>query len=110
MNPNILWDTLKAVVRGKLISLSTAIKKAKENKLKQLEDSLKEQEKQHCKNQDPQTLLKIKEIKYQISDIYKEELEKKHKFLKQSYYEVGPKATKLLAKYAKNKCPNLYSK
>lgn len=81
-----------------MISLSTAIKKAKENKLKQFEDSLKELEKQHCKNQDPQTLLKIKEIKNQISDIYKEELEKKYKFLKQSYYEVGPKATKLLAK------------
>uniref|UniRef100_A0A3P9CL64 Uncharacterized protein n=1 Tax=Maylandia zebra TaxID=106582 RepID=A0A3P9CL64_9CICH len=27
VNPNILWDTLKAVVRGKFISLSAALKK-----------------------------------------------------------------------------------
>ena len=37
VNPNILWDTLKAVVRGKLISLSAAMKKAKENRLNQHE-------------------------------------------------------------------------
>lgn len=103
VNPNILWDTLKAVIRGKLISLSTAIKKAKGNKLKQLEDSLKELEKQHCQNQDPQTLSKIKEIRNQISDIYKEEIEKKLKFLKQTYYEVGPRATKLLARKIRKK-------
>lgn len=94
---------LKGCCRGKLISLSTAIKKAKENKLKQLEDSLNELERQHCRNQDLQTLPKIKEIRNQISDIYKEELQKKTPFLKQSYYEVGPKATKLLAKKIRKK-------
>lgn len=98
VNPNILWDTLKAVIRGKLISLSTAFKKAKESKFKQLENNLKEMEKQHSETQDTQTMIKIKEIRNQILDIYKEESEKKYKFLKQSYYEVGPKATKLLAK------------
>lgn len=82
VNPNILWDTLKAVVRGKLISLSTAIKKAKENNLKQLEKNLKELETQHSKVQNPEIMTKIKEIKDQISLIYKEELAKKYKYLK----------------------------
>lgn len=82
VNPNILWDTLKAVVRGKLISLSTALKKAKEHNLKQLESNLIELEKEHSENQNPQTLNKIKEIKNQIMDIYKEDLEKKYRFLK----------------------------
>ena len=35
--------------------------------------------------------------------IYKEDLEKKYTFLKQSYYEVGPKATRLLAKKLRKK-------
>ena len=56
VNPNILWDTLKAVVRGKLISLSTAIKKAKEHTLKQLESNLIELEKEHSENQASQIL------------------------------------------------------
>lgn len=80
MNPNILWDTLKTVVRVKLISLSTAIKRAKENKLKQLETNLKELERQHSENQNPQIMIKIKEIWKQFLDISKEELEKKYKF------------------------------
>lgn len=60
-------------------------------------------EKQHSETQDTQTMIKIKEIRNQILDIYKEESEKKYKFLKQSYYEVGPKATKLLAKEIRKK-------
>ncbi len=103
VNPNILWDTLKAVIRGKLISLSTAIKKEKENKLKQLENNLKKLERQHSEKQDPKMMTKIKEIRNQILNIYKEELEKKYKFLKQSYYEAGPKATKLLARKIRKK-------
>lgn len=46
---------------------------------------------------------KIKETRAKISDIYKEEEEKKYKFLKQSYCEVGPKATKLLPRKIKKK-------
>jgi exonuclease III len=36
VNPNILWDALKAVIRGKLISIGTNIKKTKEKNLKSL--------------------------------------------------------------------------
>ena len=40
----------------------------------------------------------IKEVKDQISYILNDELEKKLRFVKQSFYELGPKATKILAK------------
>lgn len=103
VNPDILWDALKAVVRGKLISVSAGIKKAKEIQLKQLEKNLIELEREHSKNQKPQLLTKINDIRNQISDMYKEKLEKKYTFLKQAYYEVGPKATKLLAKKLRKK-------
>ena len=103
VNPNILWDTLKAVVRGKLISLSAAMKKAKENRLNQLEKKLGELEKRHSENQSEQIMCEIKEIRNHISNCYKDELDKKYKYLKQSYYEVVPRATKLLAKRIRKK-------
>lgn len=77
VNPNILWDTLKAVVRGKFISLSAALKKAKENQLNGLENTLKDLENRHKKTQSDQTLKQIQKIKKQILDIYQEEEEKK---------------------------------
>lgn len=69
VNPDILWDALKAVVRGKLISVSAGIKKAKESQLKQLEKNLIELAREHSKNQKPQLLTKINDIRNQISDM-----------------------------------------
>jgi len=43
-------------------------------------------------------MITIKESRNQIRDIHKEQLDKKYKMLKQSYYEAGTKATKLLAR------------
>ena len=48
-------------------------------------------------------MCEIKEIRNHISNCYKDELDKKYKYLKQSYYEVGPRATKLLAKRIRKK-------
>lgn len=39
-NPPILWDAAKAVLRGKIISITTAPKKARELRFKRLEDEL----------------------------------------------------------------------
>uniref|UniRef100_A0A671XN45 Reverse transcriptase domain-containing protein n=1 Tax=Sparus aurata TaxID=8175 RepID=A0A671XN45_SPAAU len=58
-------------------------------------------EKQHKTTQDPSLLSKIKEIRDNIDRLLTTEIEKKTRFLKQSYYEVGPRATKLLAKRLK---------
>uniref|UniRef100_A0A8C5EFR7 Uncharacterized protein n=1 Tax=Gouania willdenowi TaxID=441366 RepID=A0A8C5EFR7_GOUWI len=54
-----------------LISLSSAIKRAKENKLTELENNLKDLETKHSKKQDPQVMIKMKETKNQILDIHK---------------------------------------
>jgi hypothetical protein len=40
----------------------------------------------------------IQKVKQEIEQIYREEVEKKLRFLKQQYYEAGSKATKLLAR------------
>lgn len=62
INPYILWDT---VMRGKVIPLNTALKKEK-CQLKQLENDLKELERQYRKNQDLQTHINIKDSRNQI--------------------------------------------
>lgn len=66
--------------------------------MNQLENSLKKLESQHSENQNTDIMNKIKEVRHQILEFYKENLERKYKFLKQSYYESGPKATKLFAR------------
>lgn len=101
VNPVILWDALKAVIRGKLIAKTTAVKRTREETYKKEKEKLFKIEQQHKNMQDPSLLPRIKEIKDNIDGILTAEIEKKTRYLKQSYYEVGPRATKLLAKRLK---------
>lgn len=101
VNPIILWDALKAVLRGKLISKTAAMKKAKEKTYLKEKESLTSLEQQHKNSGDPLLLPKIKEARENIDALLNTEIEKKTRFLKQAYYEVGPKASRLLAKRLK---------
>lgn len=49
-------------------------------------------------NQNIQLLQEMKTIKGEIDEILRGEIEKKLRFVKQEYYESGPKATRLLAR------------
>lgn len=89
---------LKAVIRGKLIAKTASIKKAKEETYKKEKEKLFKIEQQHKNTRDSSLLPKIKEIRDSIDRILSTETEKKTRFLKRSYYEVGPRATRLLAK------------
>lgn len=60
VSPNIQRNTLKAILMGKIISLSSAIKK--EKKLKKLESTLKDLEKAYADTQETQMLSKAKEV------------------------------------------------
>lgn len=97
MNPVILWDAGKAVLRGKIISEAASIKRMREQKLQNLQNKLLELEKLHSKNKDPQLLQQMRPIKQEIDKIYCDELEKKLRFTKQRHYEAGSKASKILA-------------
>ena len=97
VNPVMLWDAAKAVLRGKIISESAFIKKMKTQKLLNLQNQLTELEQKHSKNKDPQLLLQMRPLKQEIDKIYCDEIEKNLRFTKQRYYEAGSKASKLLA-------------
>lgn len=101
VDPTILWDAMKAVIRGKLIAQTTFYKKVKlETYQKQIE-KLKGLELNHKKTRDPETLNQIKEARKKVEDILMDEMEKKTRFLKQTYYEGGSKASKMLARRIK---------
>uniref|UniRef100_A0A8C7WYM9 Reverse transcriptase domain-containing protein n=1 Tax=Oryzias sinensis TaxID=183150 RepID=A0A8C7WYM9_9TELE len=98
VNPNILWDTLKAVLRGNLIAITSAQNKEKKDKYNQKVAILNNLEKQHKQSQSQTILQQIKTLRTEINDILSEEIEKKTRFVRQMYHDSGPKANKLLAR------------
>lgn len=90
VNPSILWDAAKAVLRGKIIARTAALKKMKTQKLTGLQEKLRDLEQIHITNNDPSIIQQIRHTKQEIDQILGEEVEKKIRFMKQRYYEAGP--------------------
>lgn len=94
---------MKAVMQGKLISRTTYLKKIRLKLYQEKIGELKILEQQHKNSNDPGLLHQIKEAKKTGNEILGNEVEKNMKFLKQTYYEAGPKATKLLPRCIRKK-------
>lgn len=97
VSPSITWDASKAVMRGKLIMWSSYKKKEKQMQINKLLLILKNLETKHATVKDPQTLEEINSVKRRLNDIYDRQEEIKARFVKQKYYDYGPRAKKLLA-------------
>lgn len=97
MSSSVLWDAAKAVLRGKLLKWSLREKKEKQKILTDLSTSLKALEQKHIELNKPQILEEIKVRKQQINKILDKQVEIKLKYIKQKYYENGPRAKKMLA-------------
>ena len=89
---------MKVVLRGELIAITSRQKKLKQISYLKLVGKLKKLEIRSQTTQNNQILQEIKNTKGEIDTILKEEIEKKLRFVKQDYYEMGSKATKLLAR------------
>ena len=61
-------------------------------------DKLKNLETKYQNTKKTQLLQEVKTIKEEIDKLLKDEIEKKLRFMKQQYYETGPKATRILAR------------
>ncbi len=77
VSPVTLWDAAKAVLRSKIISTTAYLKKAKTQKLTDLQNKLLELEQLHSKQKNPILLQQMKPIKQEKDKIRSEELEKK---------------------------------
>lgn len=97
VSPNTLWDTLKVVTRGKLFSLTSHLKKIKDQKLVDLQSNLKLKQQEDITNPNFTLKQEIKKIQDEINYIYTQEAQKKLAFIRQRYYEIGGKSTKYLA-------------
>ncbi len=96
VSPTILWDTLKAVLRGKIISITTHMKKLQGHRLSDLQGKLKQLQLSNSRNVRSTLKEEIKKLQSEIDDIYTQETQKKMIFLKQKNYEVGGKSSKFL--------------
>lgn len=111
MDPSILWDALKAVIRGKLIAITSTFKKERLANYEKVTSELKQLERKHKCNANKEVMAQIGKLRKEINSLLQLEVEKKAKFLKQNYYEAGPRATKLLARrMRKQQTNNLISK
>lgn len=93
----IVWDALKACMRGKIISFCSHKKKERQSKLQELNKELKELETKHKRNLNSELEKKLKVLRNKINAMYQLEIRKKMIYTKQKYYESGSKFTKLLA-------------
>lgn len=98
VDPTILWDALKAVIRGRLISHTAYLKRVRLETYHKQIGKLKELEQQHKQSKDSDIFKQIKEARKKIDDILLDEVERKARFIKQTYYEGGSKATKVMAR------------
>nr|AAD02930.1 reverse transcriptase [Oryzias latipes] len=97
VSPGTLWDALKAVLRGKIISISSYQKKASQQKLKCLEEKLLKLQQEHFQSVNTKNKTEIIKLKKEIDDINTLAVQKKLVLMKQKYYEVGSKSLKLLS-------------
>lgn len=117
VTPSVLWNALKAVLRGKITAISLYEKKLRKERLINLEQKLKELQREHVETLNKETRLKMIKIKKEIDEINTLEIQKMLLFTKQRYYETGGKSLKPLTlgtlrhikslKYFINRCiPN----
>lgn len=92
VNPSILWDAAKAVLRGKIIARTAALKKMKTLTLTSLQEKLRDLEQTHIINKEPSIIRQIRHTRQEIDKLLGEEVERNIRFMTQRYYEAGPRA------------------
>lgn len=96
INPSTLWSAAKAVIRGKMIQISSRLKKQRLAEQNNLEHKIKILEMEHKKSGSNNILLKLKETRKDLDKILTYQAEGALRFSRQKYYETGNKASRLL--------------
>ena len=103
VSPLILWDTMKAVLRGKIIAIASHKKRQRKKALEELQQKLKNLESKHKTSSDGNTFQEIEKIRNEIRSLTTQDIKRNLMYLKQRHYESGPKSMKILAWKLKKK-------
>ena len=64
VSPSILWEGEKAIIRGKIIEITSRLRKACVEQQRVLESKIREMELGHKRTSDNYTLLELKQIRH----------------------------------------------
>ena len=98
VNDSILWESCKAVLRGKIISYEASKKKERRKRLEEIEVLLSEAEKAYTSSFSTDDLYSIMKLKYEYNGILSDQVNKQILKLKQKQFELNDKPGKLLAR------------
>uniref|UniRef100_H2ZXN8 Endonuclease/exonuclease/phosphatase domain-containing protein n=1 Tax=Latimeria chalumnae TaxID=7897 RepID=H2ZXN8_LATCH len=96
-SPDFIWEALKAVLRGHIISFSTAKKKKFQSQVTKLEMELRQAETEDCKHQTAESREKVVKLWRELNVISTSRAEHVILCTKSKYYARGDKAGRLLA-------------
>jgi len=85
------------MLRGKIIEITSRLKKFGQQKQEELENKIKELEKEHKRAADKSTFNKLKITRDKLDDLLTFKAEGSLRFINQKYYEMGNRASRLLA-------------
>ena len=97
VDPLILWEGMKVVLRGEIISFASYKKKEREKRTKELEQSIKTLESKHKETGCSSDLQSLNKLRNELDRLLTMEAEKALVFTKQKYFDSGAKAMKNLA-------------
>nr|XP_033818220.1 uncharacterized protein LOC117368600 [Geotrypetes seraphini] len=99
----ILWDALKAVIRGELIKWGARFKKQRARTFLQLRTRLTQLELHHQNTRDPQTLVQLQRVRDELYQLQVEDTERMRERFRLNIYEHSNKASAQLARYIRIK-------
>lgn len=97
VSPSVLWDAAKAVIRGKIIALTSRLKKQREHKRLEIEKEIKRLECEHKKSRNTNSLDLLKQNRQKLDDLLTYKAEGALRYTSRKYYEFGNRASRLLA-------------
>lgn len=97
VSPSILWEAAKVVIRGKIIAISSGLKKEREKKQLQLEKNIKDLEREHKSSGCEEVLGTLDQYRRELNHLLTFKAEGALRFTSQKYYESGNRASRLLA-------------
>jgi len=98
ISPGLLWETLKAYIRGCVISYQGSRNKLFKAKLIDLGKQIHRLDKENALNPSPDIHKKILELRFEHNKIISTKINKAFHFVKHKYFEFGEKPHKLLAR------------